>query len=184
MKKLYCKSVHRAGFEPASPKREQLKCSALDHSAIDANQNTVWTVLTSCPGQPGCKHDKVQLLSVFLKMVLNNLTYSAPKQNSTREFVEVSVLFIKEIKLLCEFLKMNIVPVKKPYPKSVHRAGFEPASPKREQLKCSALDHSAIDAIMILPAGLEPAALRLPCRRLSTHKSLMLCQTELRELCS
>ena len=38
-------------------------------------------------------------------MVLNNLTYSAPKQNSTREFVEVSVLFIKEIKLLCEFLK-------------------------------------------------------------------------------
>ena len=74
--------------------------------------------------------------------------------------------------------------MKKPYPKSVHRAGFEPASPKREQLKCSALDHSAIDAIMILPAGLEPAALRLPCRRLSTHKSLMLCQTELRELCS
>ena len=73
--------------------------------------------------------------------------------------------------------------MKKPYPKSVHRAGFEPASPKREQLKCSALDHSAIDAIMILPAGLEPAALRLPCRRLSTHKSLMLCQTELRELC-
>ena len=74
--------------------------------------------------------------------------------------------------------------MKKLYPKSVHRAGFEPASPKREQLKCSALDHSAIDAIMILPAGLEPAALRLPCRRLSTHKSLMLCQTELRELCS
>ena len=50
--------------------------------------------------------------------------------------------------------------MKKPYPKSVHRAGFEPAPPKREQLKCSALDHSAIDAIMILPAGLEPAALR------------------------
>ena len=63
----------------------------------------------------------------------------------------------------------DIVPVKKLYCKSVHRAGFEPASPKREQLKCSALDHSAIDAIMILPAGFEPAALRLPCWCLSTH---------------
>ena len=67
VKKLYCKSVHRAGFEPASPKREQLKCSALDHSAIDANQNTIGTVLTSYPGQSGWKTDKVQLLSVFLK---------------------------------------------------------------------------------------------------------------------
>ena len=93
-------------------------------------------------------------------MVLNNLTYSAPKQNSNKGVCGgLRPLHIRN-KLLCEFLKMNKVPVKKPYPKSVHRAGFEPASPKREQLKCSALDHSAIDAIMILPAGLEPAALR------------------------
>ena len=34
------KSVHRGGFEPPPPKREQLKCPALDHSAIGALQNT------------------------------------------------------------------------------------------------------------------------------------------------
>ena len=53
--------------------------------------------------------------------------------------------------------------------KIVTAAGFEPAPPKREQLKCSALDHSAIDAKIVLPAGFEPAALRLHCWCLSTH---------------
>ena len=31
-----------AGFEPATPKRLQLKCSALDHSAIQPGQVTVF----------------------------------------------------------------------------------------------------------------------------------------------
>ena len=46
--------------------------------------------------------------------------------------------------------------------------GFEPSPPKRTQLKCVALDHSAIASKWLAkyanlkpPAGLEPAALRL-----------------------
>jgi hypothetical protein len=38
-KKLYPKIVYRAGFEPAPPKREELKSSAIDHSANDTKQN-------------------------------------------------------------------------------------------------------------------------------------------------
>ena len=38
-KKIYPKIVYRAGFEPAPPKREELKSSAIDHSANDTKQN-------------------------------------------------------------------------------------------------------------------------------------------------
>ena len=74
----------------------------------------------------------------------------------------------------------DIVPVKKLFHKSVHRAGFEPASPKREQLKCSALDHSAIDAKIVLPAGFEPATLRLKvwCSTDWAKGALLLTNTE------
>ena len=37
-------SLHRAGFEPAPPKRVGLESTALDHSAIDALQNTIGAV--------------------------------------------------------------------------------------------------------------------------------------------
>ena len=42
--------MHRAGFEPAPPKREQLKCSALDHSAIDAYKILFGAVSIHTPG--------------------------------------------------------------------------------------------------------------------------------------
>ena len=37
--------MHRAGFEPAPPKRKELESSALDHSANDAQLETVLIVL-------------------------------------------------------------------------------------------------------------------------------------------
>ena len=38
--------MHRAGFEPAPPKRKELESSALDHSANDAQLETVLIVLS------------------------------------------------------------------------------------------------------------------------------------------
>ena len=43
-KKLYPKIVYRAGFEPAPPKREELKSSAIDHSANGTKQNALLRV--------------------------------------------------------------------------------------------------------------------------------------------
>jgi hypothetical protein len=42
--------LHRAGFEPAPPKREQLKCSALDRSAIGAYKIPYEAVFIHTPG--------------------------------------------------------------------------------------------------------------------------------------
>ena len=74
--------MHRAGFEPAPPKRVGLESTALDHSAIGAFQNTIGTVSIHTPG----KIDKQSIWDSFavsiFEMVLNNVTYSVPKQNS------------------------------------------------------------------------------------------------------
>ena len=43
-------SLHRGGFEPPPPKRVGLESTALDHSAIDALQNTIGAVSIHTPG--------------------------------------------------------------------------------------------------------------------------------------
>ena len=101
--------MHRAGFEPAPPKREQLKCSALDRSAIGAYKIPYEAVYCHTSGLVRDKSLIIQLI-----IAVGIFEYSHINE-------ELGI-------------------------KSVHRAGFEPAPPKREQLKCSALDHSAIDA--------------------------------------
>ena len=45
-KKLYPKIVYRAGFEPAPPKREELKSSAIDHSANGTKQNDLHATIS------------------------------------------------------------------------------------------------------------------------------------------
>ena len=52
-------------------------------------------------------------------------------------------------------------------PEKVCREGFEPSPPKREQLKCSALDHSANDTNKTLRGGIEPPIYRLTAGRLN-----------------
>ena len=66
-------SLHQAGFEPAPPKRVGLESTALDHSAIDALQNTFGAVSIHTPGTIDKSSIGVELAVSIFEMELTNV---------------------------------------------------------------------------------------------------------------